>query len=115
VTAGPGAVVDVPAVDLRPPVADAEPYRRVLAAVMQRMEFDRDTRWVDVVKCVLRLRVRADGTVDPASVRMTRSTGFAGVDRLLLDGLAKLRFRPATAGGVAVAAEVTMPVALVRR
>jgi hypothetical protein len=115
VAAGPGAMVDLPSIHLRPAVADQGPYRRVLTEVLQRMEFAPDTRSVGTVKGVLRLRVRADGTIDPASVRIARSTGFAWVDGRLMDGLAKLRFQPATADGIAVAQDISLPVTLARR
>lgn len=56
----------------------------------------------------LRVRVAADGTVDSLSVEI--SSGDNSLDNAALNAVRDWRFKPAERGGVAVAAEVLVPV-----
>lgn len=62
-----------------------------------------------VVLCTI--HVAADGTV--ARVEVTRTSGFARLDRAVIDGLKRWRFRPALEAGRAVASQVKHSVSFV--
>ena len=57
---------------------------------------------------LLRLYVRADGSIDSAQVN--RSSGFPGLDDAAVDGVSSLRFEPARQGDRPVGAWVRLPV-----
>lgn len=67
----------------------------------------RQNRWQGTVR--VRARVTAEGLVE--SVALERSSGHASLDRSALDSVRHWRFIPATRGGVAVACDVSIPVA----
>jgi protein TonB len=66
----------------------------------------RDNGWQGRV--VLAVRVGADGRAAAVSVR--RSSGYAALDNSARQAVQRWRFRPATQGGVAVAASVLVPI-----
>jgi protein TonB len=57
---------------------------------------------------LLRVFVTAQGTVD--SVRVEKSSGYAGFDSAAVQGAPQLRFEPARQGPEAIAAWVLLPV-----
>jgi len=53
--------------------------------------------------------VRADGTIDPRSIRIVRSLDSTfGLDREAIEAIKQWRFRPAVRKGQAVASFVTL-------
>ncbi|WP_048863153.1 energy transducer TonB, partial [Acidisphaera rubrifaciens] len=57
---------------------------------------------------IVRVQVTAEGTA--ASVSVGRSSGHPLLDAAALDAIRSWRFRPATRGGVPVAAQAEVPV-----
>lgn len=58
----------------------------------------------------LRLFVDADGAVVPDSTRIEQSSGIPSLDSAALAGVARLRFRPARRGGIAIPVAMLFPV-----
>jgi len=58
----------------------------------------------------LRLFVDADGAVLPDSTRIEQSSGIPPLDSAALAGVARLRFRPARRGGIAIPVAMLFPV-----
>jgi hypothetical protein len=112
VVAGPAPLVDVPEVEQTSPVPDRRALRRSLERVSAQLPEHRESRGVNRVGVIATMRVLADGSIEPGSLRLAKSTGVGWIDDGVLEGLAKASFRPGEADGVPVKTWVTLPIIL---
>ena len=100
VVAGPEPAVSRPAVtEERPVLANEREVDRMVREAKRR--FGRRPDRLMVIAGV-GLRVRADGTVDPESIRLFMSSGEPELDREALGIAARMRFQPAVVDGIPV-------------
>lgn len=109
VRAGPEPLVDRPEVRTTAPWFADRVFHRGLEALAQAFARRSDVPEGSYL-AELELHVRADGTPDPETVRLTRAVGDAALDSAVLALVPRMRFHPATVEGIAVRAWVRQPI-----
>jgi TonB family protein len=109
VRAGAAPLVDRPAVRTTGPRLADRVFEEGLTELAQAFARREDVA-EGSYRAVLRLRVRADGTPDPATVRLVRAVGDAELDSAVLALVPRMRFHPATVEGIPVRAWVRQPI-----
>ena len=112
VVTGPTPLIDVPRVKHTPPVGDMRALRRSLAGLATAIGRHRETRGRTALGLMVRMRVLADGSIEPGSLQLTKSSGVGWVDAEALERVVKLRFSPGEVDGVPVKEWVTLPIIL---
>jgi TonB family protein len=112
VVAGPTPLVDLPEVERTQPVGDMRALERSLRGLAMQFEVRPQTSGVATVGLMVTMRVLSDGSIEPGSVRLTRSSGVDWVDAEVLERVVKAKFRPAAVDGVPIKTWVTLPIIL---
>jgi hypothetical protein len=112
VVAGPMPLIDVPRVKHTPPVGDMRALRRSLDGLATRVGRHRETRGMSALGVMVRMRVLADGSIEPGSLQLTKSSGVGWVDAGVLERVEKLRFSPGEVDEVPIKEWVALPIIL---
>jgi len=115
VVAGPTPLIDVPRVKHTRPVGDMRALRGSLEGLATRLGRHRETSRGNALGVMVKMRVLADGSIEPGSIQLTKSSGVEWVDAGVLERVTKLTFRPGEVDGVPIKEWVTLPIILMQQ